>query len=333
VPATARWWAGETASDGWWAVDQRHGVAYEIPVETGIALWRYGNGAASLDDELSRIRTGGAADVGEHVFDLEFAGVRGRYHVEDREVGATLEGWFPACAPRLRATPDVHVRVGAHADYEKLHRAVKGERTDVHIRTAGEEAWRPAGADLPVLPAFQQTPLEYTHVGLHAALVLRGERALIVMGPQRSGKTTAALLAAELGATVATDELTLLTAGALVHGVPLPLRVRSADGRHVRPLDAFPTLRDQPVRATDVMLLDAAADPHQVERQSDGRASMAAISAHLRPLGQSVGRTARLAVEFLREVVVWRLAPRAWPDLEYDLRQALVTILDGAGGA
>lgn len=64
-------------------------------------------------------------------------------------------------------------------------------------------------------------------VAIHAALIVRNGRGIVIPGSSHAGKTTLSVAAISAGATVASDEFTLvdLRTG-LVHGWPRPLRIR-----------------------------------------------------------------------------------------------------------
>ncbi len=272
----------------------------------------------------------------------------GRYSCDVGETAARIATEYVACIPSLRSTPDIYVHLDADADIDRLHRAVPGPRRGVRIRRAGEQAWIPAQADLPALPPFQHTPLAARCAALHAALVLTQRGALLVSGSRKSGKTTAALVAGEAGlGTACTDELVLLARGGVVHGVPLPMRVRSADQRQVRPLERTLPLERQPVRATDLLLLDPAPDPQPAATRSpawigspgrvaqidDQELALRLLTDHLRPLAQTLGTTALMALELLAGVTVWRLGCRPWPDLREDLLAGLTEIVEASSYA
>lgn len=325
VPGPA-WSVLETTPGGWWAVDAGSGMAYSVTDEIGDALWLLGDPGRSLSGELNRAASGPAGAASSTV-ELEFAGVVARYVCEDAATAARLRRDFAACVPRLRSTPDLLVRISNDADVDKLHRALPGERAGVATRRPHEAAWVDASGHLPVLPPVQRTRLADEYAALHAALVLTPRGPVIVAGPQRSGKTTAAVIAEQSGlGTASTDELVLLGRHGLVYGVPLPMRVRTEDDRKVRPVLPGEVLSEQPRRAAQLVLLDHAGEG--LSHVGDAGRAMAALAEHLRPLDRSLGATAVMALELLAGVTTWRLSCRPWPHLADDLRDGLTDVLE-----
>jgi hypothetical protein len=318
-----KWSVTEVAPHEWWAADTSTGVAYSLPPATGEPLWRVGDPLEPLASQLADVLAS-AARPHPPTIDLHFAGVAARYLVEDDETAARLATEFAAAVPKLRSTPDLLVRISAEADLDRLHRAVPHERMGVWTRDPGQSQWLPADHDLPVLPPIQRTSLASQFAAIHAALVLTDRSATIIAGRQKSGKTTAAVLAERSGlGAAATDELVLLSRRALVYGVPLPMRIRSDTGRGIQPVPSSSVLERQPCRASRLILLDETTDVPGLSPIVDYAAALAELSQHLRPLDLSLGETARLALELLAEVSVWRLSCRGWPDLHADLDAGL----------
>jgi hypothetical protein len=321
-----RWTITELSDDEWWATDAANGMAYELPSASGEALWRAGDPARPLREELARV--GREPPAPAHDVDLRFAGVTCRYRCPDAPTAAQLARDFAAAAPALRATPEATVRLGPQADVDRLHRALPGPRADVWFQPAGAPDWTAATGDLPVLPPLQGTTLAARFVALHAALLLGARSTILVVGPQKIGKTTAALLAEELGlGTAATDELVLLGRHGDVYGVPLPLRVRSDAERAVRPIAPAPALDGQVRRASHVVLL-ARTDTPAAAPADRSAAVLADLVAQLRPLALPLGQASQLALELLAATTVWRVACRPWPELQEDLTTGLANLTE-----
>jgi len=324
------WWVGEAATGDWWAADERTGMTYRLPAAAGEALWLRGDQERPLKAELERTTASGSTG-GLPMVELRFAGVTARYLCAHEDMAVTLAQQFAALVPALRSSPDVVVRLGPEADLDRLHRALPHARSDVWTRWPGEPEWVPASRDLPLIPPVERTSLAQQFVALHAALVVDERCATLVAGPQKSGKTTATLVAEEIGAgTTATDELVLLGRHGVVVGVPLPLRVRSEGGRSPRPLTNVPDVARQQRVATDLVLLEHGHDAPALRLVDDTREALGLLSQHLRPLALSLGDTARRGVELLSETTTWRLSCRPWPDLRTDLETALCRLMERA---
>lgn len=318
-----KWSITEVARDEWWAVDTSTGVAYAVPAVSGEQLWREANVGVPLPVALDSLSTGRNQHEGRMI-DLRFAGVTARYVVEDERTLAWLASQFAAATPTLRCLPDLVVKISADADLDRLHRAVPNQRPGVWARRPGEAQWTAADHDLPILPPIQNTSLGAQFAALHAALVLTDNTATIVAGPQKSGKTTAAIVSQDVGLGVpATDELVLLGRTGMVYGVPLPLRIRGQEGRRTEPMPSSAVLKRQPCRATHLVLLNEVSEAPCLTAIASATAAFAGLSKHVRPLALSLGHAAQLALELVAYASVWRLACRPWPYLRQDLEAGL----------
>jgi hypothetical protein len=78
-------------------------------------------------------------------------------------------------------------------------------------------------------------------VAVHAALIAWGDGLVLLPGVSRAGKTTLAVALADRGATLASDELALVSlADGLVRGWPRPARLRGGARHGVHPVGRLP---------------------------------------------------------------------------------------------
>jgi hypothetical protein len=320
------WALSEVKRDDWWISDCVSGSAYEIPSAVAERLWRCsGLRVHPWDVALRAV----PAEPDDPFVDLEYLGEPVRYLCEDTATADRLAELYAAMLPEHRRAPDVLVKIGRTADFDRLHRSVLGTRDGVHVRCVTEAEWEPGSADLPIIPALQTPGLRGRYCGIHAALLSTTEGGILICGAQRAGKTSAAVLARNSGAaSVLTDELVLINEAGDAFGVPLPVRERTGADRAVSPLRKLPAIAHQQARRISaVVALSITKNAPAWEEISSTADQLRLISPHLRPLDGPLGRATVSVLNLLRNAKVWSWRQRPWPSLIDDLRYGCERLL------
>ncbi|MGH3328108.1 MAG: hypothetical protein ACRDPT_10005 [Streptomycetales bacterium] len=325
---TSRWRLTEVRPGQWWAVDRVSGTALRLSDDAALRLWAAEDLlAVPLPAALALAR---ARPHGGHFVDLRFTGLTVRYRSSRPELVTQVAGDFAGAHATLRCSPDVVVELEPGANLDRIHRSVTNERTGVRVRDVGASESEPAAADLPALPPLQHRHFSGHYTGIHAALLLTGDGAIVVCGARRAGKTTTAVTCARAGlAAVLTDELVLVHYSGAACGVALPIRERTGPDRVSYPLERPP----DGARMVDVrhlVVLGGAPDGEsRVARVNDTERALQLVAPHLRPLGGDLGIATENLLALLRGAEVWHWEMRAWPDLPGDVEAAASELITG----
>lgn len=171
--------------------------------------------------------------------------------VHRETVGVLLERWPPHGLVRADTpTAPIAHRVTA------IPIGADGQMTlspDAHRSWGG---WDRVESDLALFAAERLTGL----IAVHAAVIVRSDRALIVPGRSGAGKSTLCIAAIEAGAKVLTDEYALVDpATGWVTGWQRPIRVRRESGDGVDRLDVATASDPVPVGLIALVAHDSAA--------------------------------------------------------------------------
>jgi len=321
------WSAVEVAKGQWWIIDGATGAACRPSAGAGERLWQ------SLDHITVPLKTALTIDnaTEDHPFlDLDFQGVRTRYLAKDPEVLKGLAAQYPSLIPTLKRSPDSIIMLRDDADVPRLHRSVEGVRKGVEIFDQKQQAWVPASSQLPIVPLLQNEILAGRFAAIHGALIEDPSgRTIMICGHQKSGKTTATVLAKEAGFRIHTDELVLVDCTGRVLGVPLPIRKRNDKGRTNEPLPVLGSL--SPVQVYSFVALERCAGEQQsvgALEQLGPTQAFASFAPHLRVLDTEIAFATHCAISLLSGAQSLRLRTRAWPDLQIDLQRLLDHFLD-----
>lgn len=320
------WTVIEVAPMEWWAVDTSSGTAFCMPEQTGERLWR---SHALLERPLLAALEDGGGEEADAFVDLDFLGVAVRYLCDDATVPERIATLYAAMLPELRRSPDVLVRIGSTADFDRLHRSVSGNRPGVEVRAVASKEWSPGSPDLPIIPPMQSPSLSGRFCALHAALLKTSAGGVLICGAQRTGKTSAALLASRLGfANILADEMVLIDIRGKAFGVPLPVRERTVGGREAWSIAR--NCRDDidGVSVGTVILLESAEGYPSWTRVVGIAERMRLMTAHMRVLDGPVGRATASVLGMLRGAEVWRWSQRQWPLLAEDLEHGFRNLLE-----
>jgi hypothetical protein len=322
------WKVREIDLQTWWAVDLNSGIAFKLYANDGERLWRMPASIQALP--LHEARSAGEM-TGEAFIDLEFLGLCMRYWCSAAWV-AEIARQYASLVPALRRSPDVEVRLGVHADFGRLHRSAEGNiREGVQVRAAGVSDWSPGDPSLPIIPVLQAGDFAGRFCALHGALIAGHQGGIVVCGNQKAGKTTAALTAERVGfGKLLADETTLIDRDATAHGVPLPVRERSLDGRVVRALArASPNERCRGMALTDIVVLEASEGPAMRHLMCDDSTALKLLTPHLRVLDTSLGEAADRLLALIATCKIWRWQVSLWPQLQHDVAAGLEDLASG----
>lgn len=313
-----RWIVRETSPQCWWAMDQHNGLTLKLEQSEGERLWRMPSHMHALPLHAARA----AADGNDGSFvDLQFLGLTMRYWCSE-PWAAELARQYASLVPPLRRSADVEVRLGEKADFGRLHRSAEGDvRADIMVRAAGAIDWSAGDASLPIIPAMHAEAFTGRFCALHGALVAGASGGVVICGNQKAGKTTAALTAQQTGfGKVLSDETTLIDRDVTAHGVPLPIRERSPEGRVARALPAAsPIERCRGMTITDIVVLHVAEGPAQRRLLEDETEALRLLVPHLRVLNTTLGEAADRLLALIATCNIWRWQVNPWPLLTDDL--------------
>lgn len=323
---SVKWGVREIGPQMWWAVDQGSGAALKLREDEALPLWQAPNEARLR--ELAAVRR--QATPNDALFvDLEFMGLRMRYWCRRAELAQEIVSQYASLVPRWRRSPDIEAELADNIDFDRLHRSSPGPRQGVRVRNLGETAWQEGSAELPVLPLLQARSFAGRYCGLHGALLATAEGGVIVCGSKKAGKTSTALIAKRLGlGVILADETTLIDRDGTAHGIPLPIRERSLEGRIVRAL-APTDLRQRSIgmNVSHIVILQHAEEAAQWQRVDDDAEALRLLVPHLRVLNTSLGEATDRLLGLVECGRLWRWRVSAWPLLEDDLAYGLQEIL------